>query len=433
MKYFLIIVFFAILIRGISQFVRLEKGVSIFFIFSLFAFIYYLGVPFELVFLNTLIVNTNMILPLNFIELIIVMGILCIVGFGVGYYLSGYRVKIDNNTCDNGPLRVRGVYFLVISVIIAISVLFFNELKSSFSSYSGNVVTTYSNPLYAYSKEVLFFSVSVMIVLLSIKRKLSKGFAILLTFGLIIFGVLSNDRDPILLAVIAWGVYFVRIFVKYRLNTVRTYLILFFMMILLIPVGSTFFSLYRGGGASTVDFIKKNGLYRIFDGVGPLESLNEALELRDEDRELGITYVSGFVNWIPKSIWADRPMDLSEKFARENIPNWKPGQGLGYSLLAEAYRNFGALGAFIQYFMIGLIIGGLGRLTRWIFKRKHPMYAETIFFIWLVYTLVIMHRGSFNIPSSYIRYILPFIFYYFIFDYYDWLGVLWMKKVKRLK
>lgn len=433
MKYFLIIVFFAILIKGISQFVRLEKGVSIFFIFSLFAFIYYLGVPFELIFLDTLIVNTNMIIPLNFIELIIVMGILCIVGFGVGYYLSGYRLKIDNNTGDNCFLRVRGVYFLVISVIIAISVLFFNELKNSFSSYSGNYITTYSNPLYAYLKEVLFFSVSVMIVLLSIKRKLSKGFAILLTFGLIIFGVLSNDRDPILLAVIAWGVYFVRVFVKYKLNTVRTYLILFLMMILLIPVGSTFFSLYRGGGASMVDFINKNGLYRMSDGVGPLKSLSEALTLKDEDREWGITYISGFVNWIPKSIWVNRPMDLSEKFARENILEWEPGKGLGYSLLAEAYQNFGTLGALIQYIMIGLIIGGLGWLTRWIFKRKHPMYAETIFFIWLVYTLVIMHRGSFNIPSSYIRYILPFIFYYFIFDYYDWLRLLWMKIVKRSK
>lgn len=433
MNYFFLFSFFVILITGYSFFKKYEKGISVFFIFSLFASIYYLGIPIELILFNTSIVNSDIILPQNHIESIMLMGILSITGFGMGYYLSAYRLKLTNvekETVKNHT-TIRSIYFLAISIAIAIFALFSEEIRNSFLSYKGNFTTTYNNSLYAYSKECFFFSVSVVIVFLSNKKLLYKIIAVILTIILVAFGIFSSDKDPMLLAVIAWVVFFTRKMVDYNLNKIRVSLILFFISVIIIPLCSNYFSYYRGGGLLQMEDIKEKGLYRMFESAGPMESLVTVLDDSDLEYQWGRTYIWGLISWIPKSVWADRPMNLAEKFAKEKIKNWEPGRGLGFSLLAEAYINFGVLGAFIQYFMIGLMIGGLGIFTRWIFKREQTLFADSIFFIWMVYTLVIMHRGPFDIPSSYIRFILPFIFYYFIFDYNDGFDRLCRKIVKK--
>ena len=78
-------------------------------------------------------------------------------------------------------------------------------------------------------------------------------------------------------------------------------------------------------------------------------------------RTYGSTYLYALVAWVPRVIWKDRPDDLAQEFALDNIPNWQPGMGLGYSLLAEAYLNFGYVGVFLQYFGIAF---GLGLVWR---------------------------------------------------------------------
>ncbi len=433
MNYFFIVSFFVILITGYYFFRKYEKGISVFFIFSLFASIYYMGIPIELILFNTSFVNRGMVLSQNHIESIMLMSILSIIGFGVGYYLSGYRLMPINTgkAAAKAHTTTRSIYFLAISVVIVMFALFSEELRNSFLSYKGNFTTTYNNSFYAYSKEILFCSVSVVIVFLSNKKFIYKIIAIVLTLVLMVFGIFSSDKDPVLMAIIAWGVFFIRKIVEYNLNKIRIYIVLFLLAMIIIPLSSTYFSFYRSGDLFRMEVIKKNGLYRLFESVGPMNSLIMVLDINDLEYQWGRTYTSGFINWIPKSIWTERPMDLSEKFAKEKIKDWEPGQGLGFSLLAEAYINFGVLGAFIQYLMIGLMIGGFGYFTRWIFKWEQTLFADSIFFIWVVYTLVIIHRGPFNIPSTYIRFILPFIFYYFVFDYKDRFNKLWKKIVKK--
>ena len=61
-------------------------------------------------------------------------------------------------------------------------------------------------------------------------------------------------------------------------------------------------------------------------------------------RTYGSTYLYALVASALRVIWKDRPDDLAQEFALDNIPNRQPGMGLGYSLLAEAYLNFGYVG-----------------------------------------------------------------------------------------
>ena len=149
MSYFLILSYFTILIAGFSFFMKYEKGINVFFIFSLFASIYYIGIPIELILFNTSFVR-GMILSQNHIESIMLMGILSITGFGVGYYLSDYHLMPANAGKETAKdhTTVRSIYFLAISVAIAIFALFSEELRDSFLSYKGNFTTTYNNSFY---------------------------------------------------------------------------------------------------------------------------------------------------------------------------------------------------------------------------------------------------------------------------------------------
>jgi hypothetical protein len=58
--------------------------------------------------------------------------------------------------------------------------------------------------------------------------------------------------------------------------------------------------------------------------------------------------------WIPRAIWNDRPLDMSESFAREFMAGWQAGFGMGYSPVAEGYQRFGLLFGPLVLFLTGL-------------------------------------------------------------------------------
>lgn len=412
MIYMLILILLAVIYKAFELSGIKEGTVKVILLYVIFAFAYYIGIHLEMAIKGTSVGAYSTIIIERTRIIIVALGILSIAGFCGGYLLSGFTFNVNERQIRLTDVPAISVIVLIISSGVLLFGFFYDSIISSTSSYSGNFTETYNNSVYAYLKEAFTYSLAAIIALLSTGGKIRKVIALIPTIILVIFGMLSSDKDPILLAMLGWGILFFRWFVDPRINKIRNYFILFIAGILFIPFLSLLFSMYRADATEqTWEQVEKNGLYTYFDASGPLESLIETVEDPNIEFEYGKTYYWGFVSWIPKSVWPGRPVDLATSYAMENIKNWQPGMGLGYSLMAEAYKNFGVTGALLQYFFIGLLAGFLGRLIIKIIRNK--IEAQYIFFIWLAYNMAIMHRGPFNLPSSFIRYFLPFLCCYF--------------------
>ena len=178
------------------------------------------------------------------------------------------------------------------------------------------------------------------------------------------------------------------------------------MSLLIIPVTLFFmvsFSAYRmyiDKDISMGEVIEKHFNFDRFsfvhsDPAGPFVSIVH--ELNDDRKfEYGRSYMYMPLYVLPKIIYPNRPLNLAERFARRMIPNWKIGQGLAYSPLAEAYRNFGYFGSLIQYFLFGLFwFMTWFAVRRYFFENQNEMY--TAFYRVVGFFIIII---SFRIPFS---------------------------------
>ena len=91
------------------------------------------------------------------------------------------------------------------------------------------------------------------------------------------------------------------------------------------------------------------------------------------------------------------------------ILRWRPGQGLGFSPLAEAYLNFGWFGPLIQYCVFGFVWGKAWRLVQRVFSTIDPAYWHAVYTVGGFYLLTLMHRGTANILKPTLQLILPLL------------------------
>jgi hypothetical protein len=129
----------------------------------------------------------------------------------------------------------------------------------------------------------------------------------------------------------------------------------------------------------------------------------------NESLRFGMTYLEAILLLIPKLLWNARPMDLSENFALQHISNWSEGSGMGYSFLAEAYLNFSWFGAFLQYFIIGLLWGLVWKKIRRILWCYGCDGWYALYYILGFYFLIIMHRAPFSgLLKGFLQYAIAF-------------------------
>ncbi|MCT4638580.1 MAG: oligosaccharide repeat unit polymerase [Bacteroidales bacterium] len=429
-----IIFIIILLLGGLFLFKTERNQINIFLIFFIFCFLYSASIPIE----NLIFEGADLDYPFTASTAIFKKSLslffLGLLGFLLGTHIFKFKLDIPQIT-RNAVTKSGGysVLYLLIITLLGLVTVYYNEILISFKSYAGNYMITYSNPVYAYLKETLFFAVSVLITLLYLRRKRNPIIlGIVLSLVLAFLGFKTNDKDPMFLAAVPYLVLFYPLYTRVKLNNRLKSIIVFFSIAILIPLCSLRFTLYRGGDETgLITYIKEHGVYSRFDARGPYTSLGIVLSDDDIEFKYGKTYTSGFVNWIPRFIWSGRPTNPAEVFAKEYVKDWKPGMGLGYSPLAEAYTNFGILGGFIHFLIYGLCIGGIYKLTKFIF-RDDNIYMFSVFFVWMMYNFVMMFRGHFNLPSSYIRYILPFLVAYLFIDKYQVHIVVW-KKIMKLK
>lgn len=397
MTIILVSVYIAAFFLIAKLFSKREGYYSTVVIFGLAAYIYYIGIPFEMALLNLDTIEgsgVKLMLTASQLNQIVGMGIIAFLSFSIGYYFSGFNPfknsLVPPKASPRRSIRFSVIFLGVLSLVVI--PIFFRNLILAVSTYEGAIAAIYHNPLFS----LLIIYVAIVISLIStivIRKGKFRNFVIGLGLvsTIVLYGIYSSDKTVMLIGLLALGA----VFIKLKLNRKWIFLPLIILTAFLGVFLGIIFNIYiRGSGQVPMDefFRRRLGLRR-FDPLGPMLSLEHVLSNRIA-LKYGTTYIDVFSLIIPKVFWKDRPLDLSEEFARETMPNWSPGQGRGYSLLAEAYLNFSWAGAFIQYFVIGLLWGWFWKTLRRLFYWHYsPLLWQGLYITLGYFLLIIMHRG----------------------------------------
>tara|TARA_Y100000385_G_C13014541_1_gene603216 strand:+ start:147 stop:1262 length:1116 start_codon:yes stop_codon:yes gene_type:complete len=331
---------------------------------------------------------------------ILLLSILSLLGFSYGSKKISINDFINITKVEN--------YLIKPFVIILLLFLILNhDLIVSSSTYQGNIKTSVNNSTYKYVLNFIFLCYSSISLYYYLSKK-SFSLLLLMVMPLFLAGIYFNDKNPMVIGFVP---------LIFLLNKFKPYFILqlliFVCFVFIIPIFVLKLSLYRGGNVQELsEYIKSSGFYKSTDARGPMKSLIITLKSKNLEFLYGKSYLMSFFQWIPKFVWPNRPLDLSQNFAIENMPDWKPGLGYGYSFLAESYKNFGFLGAFIQYYFTGYLLQLMSVINKYIFGNN--ILTSSISIIFIIFTIIIMNRGPFMIPTMYLRFIIPYLFIFYL-------------------
>jgi hypothetical protein len=391
-------------------FEKREASFSSLTVFGLAAFLYYISIPLELAIggadffaLSNFVVDVPQGLQFQ----IIVMGTIALVSFAFGYRLSGFRpFTIPVKGIAGPPETFPRHLALLVGVATTVLILFYRSELNQVSTYAGNYSTVYSSPLFSLLTEIV--ATGLVVTSATIANRAPR-ISILLLIPVVAWGIYSSDKDPMILALLGFAVRFVRPGQGLRWRP----LIGSFLALVLAGPLLGLFSTFRAEGALVADDFKIAVAVFMLnkDPAGPMVSLVETITDDKIEFQFGATYVTGLTAVVPRVIWPDRPVDLSERFIRDRMQSsWRPGMGLAYSLLAEAYLNFGWLGPVIQYGLLGLLWG-----LAW--KRVQRRFLPLGYYYWRAtyctigyYTLIVMHRAPTSFPVKHSLMILGALF-----------------------
>lgn len=407
------VLYFLVLFSFLFYFSKTEKGVSSFFVFGLFATIYYVSIPIEMAILDQYsFISEPHILTENTVNketvnIIILMSTLALAGFGIGYYYSGFNTKISflyKSNIDKKPMLTS---FIILAILIgSVILIFYGKEIIAISNYSQNVNIKAINPLFNYLSFLIVLIISILQSYFILTNRINFIQAICISIIIGAWAIYSSDKDPLLLGFLPLVLFINRVkqFAKFKYQ-----LISYSIVIISIPILVIAFSEYRGYGKVTFENVNtEKGMYKLTDARGGMRVLTTIMLEEDFEYSYGKTYLQSLVLWVPKAIWPNRPLDAPQSFAKTHIKNWKPGQGLGYSPLAEAYLNFGVFGAFIHFLLFGFIWGAFWNTFRKLFDNRNLFLFNSVYSVFGFYILIIMHRGASNaIITTMLQVLIP--------------------------
>lgn len=123
----------------------------------------------------------------------------------------------------------------------------------------------------------------------------------------------------------------------------------------------------------------------------PFITTAEVLQYEEGGTLMGSSYVDAVLAFVPTFLVAERPSTLAQDFVAEYYPALDArGGGASFSLVAEAWWNFGAL---FGSFLIGLAAGGL-LLWCQVRARRAPHGLVQRLLPYLAFACVLLHRGQ---------------------------------------
>ncbi|MCC7014024.1 MAG: hypothetical protein IT454_15815 [Planctomycetes bacterium] len=228
---------------------------------------------------------------------------------------------------------------------------------------------------------------------------------------------LKNMFLPVALAIIAWTVAFISVrtnavilvlgylsIVAWRrrleLRGVRLSLLCALLALYLaLESFALFRGVYRGDLAEALWILQTQGERAIASAVGgselshPFVTAGEILRGREAGELAGRSLLDGIAACLPRGLYPERPLMLSEQFVRSNYAELAArGGGAAFSLVAEGWLNFGAA---IGPALFGLALGGL---LAWVERRRElapeGLVARVLPFF--VFYVAMQHRNEFG-------------------------------------
>jgi len=418
---FIAVVYVAVLVISARYFAEREGYYSTAVVFGISAFVYYIAIPLEMALFDEEIRAAGdfvFLSPAQQVQ-ISLMGLLAFVAFLVGYRFSKF-VPLEGGEPEDGPApaarpagRVpRSLLILGAGSVAALALVFAPQLRVTAVSYETSYETAYDYSVFSLLCLYAVLALALVTAVLACRRPARPVLALVIVTPLFFWGIFSSSKQPMFIALLGLATYFLG-------KRSRSPKLLLWIggcavaLMLLSPI----FSMYRAGYTLSEAWDDYYCGVSRTDARGPIFSLAREMSERDK-LAFGGTYLTNVFLWIPKFIWPERPLDLSEAFARDNIIDWNPGQGLGYSLLAEAYVNFWWFGSLIQYFLIGLLWGKVWALLRKILRPAGEAYWRAIYGVVGFYLLTMMHRGPTPATSkTMLQIFVPIILLRYLFDH----------------
>lgn len=409
---FFFIVVFAF---GVVKHSAKESVLSTYLVFCIGVVVYFMLIPFEawikgaeIIYIAGYEVDVG-----SHIVFVFIQSALAVPAFMFGLQIGGfgfYSLR-DISYSELNVKKRQAVLALVF--MLAILVIYAEYIFLSSNDYFNTASLQYSDPLYSLLKYVAVSLLCFYGLLFFLKGQLIVGF--LFVAIVFIFGIFTNDKNPMLMSLLALGAYAVRN-IRGKISTGIFFCIMFPLVFLLLFM-VRLFSLWRAGYTlleSTSMAIASFSFANI-DPAGPYISISKSFNIGGFD--FGYTYIQNSISLIPRAIYPTRPPDLSEGFAREVMSDWSEGRGLGFSPLAEAYINFGYL-AFIYFFLFGLIWALQWRVYCFLWRKLAPANVFPVFYkIFGLYMLLLSFRGSsLHLLKIMPMYFLASLFVVFIFQ-----------------
>ena len=189
-------------------------------------------------------------------------------------------------------------------------------------------------------------------------------FFILLLLYTLGYYLTLGSRNSVLIVVLCSFYIYILIVKKVNVRRILLYISLIsFLFVLLSYIG-----LYRASPNKTyIELYNENPLipvlvYGLNSGYGNHENLLFLIENNDRlNKSYGLTYLAAITNFVPRSIWKDKPFGGGPLLKNTIYPGTyvagkKGNSSLTTGLITEAYLNFGLYGVMIISFIFGVIL-----------------------------------------------------------------------------
>lgn len=366
MTFFLALIFLVLIVLFSSAVRQFDTYYSVVSVLGLASFIYLVGIPIEIEITGNRYLNLADQHPMiteATANHVIVSAILGYTLFFVGYIVTAggsTRRFVDRYQELQAGHNKSHLRLSVICAVAAVGVLvvFLPNIIAA-RDYAANVAQSGSDSLYSFAVSAVEQLAAMSVVLIGLFGRASVTRIVLLALPLIAWGLYSNDKDPLLLAVLALACVYLRKSERYK--SVWMFATTVVCTIFAMFIAVLFFSIFRGRGSYSISeyFQKTGGVLTSLDPAGPFYSIIETINTRRYD--YGSAILQDFTLWIPKFIWGGRPDGLAVAFARTHMADWSPGKGYGYSPIAEGYIAAGDFGVVMLFFLMGVVFGVLRR------------------------------------------------------------------------
>lgn len=227
------------------------------------------------------------------------------------------------------------------------------------------------------------------------KKKAGKAFALLL-LGMLAFEVGLTTILGWKSGIVVYPVVFSAIFLRSKLRTVKRILVYaVVMLIVILPAMKFAFAMiwsyrYQNTIGMTVEALTEAGEMALEGNVGAqpadsylgrlaqgnfLDRVIYAVDSGEVAIRVGDTLWPGFVWFVPRALWPDKPNIAVGKWYARNVLGWSSGNA-AVTVLGDFYLNFGIGGVVVGMLVLGLLVG---LLHRYLTNRRNQMVGLFLF------------------------------------------------------